>query len=309
MIERVSYFNGEYIPDSECKIHISHRGFLRGDTVFDVSRTFNGEVHRLKQHLDRLYRSLTFTRIDPGMTKDEMETITHEVISRNEPLREPEGDFVVWHTAVRGYVKTSARIAEEASSTVCISVKPIDFKEHAREYKTGCHVVFPRTRSDSPQSLEPKLKHYSRMNFSLADIEACDVDPEARAVLLDLEGNISENTSENFFIVTDGVLRTPTDRNILQGVSRLDVFELAKKLGIPTSEQDLQPYDAYTADEAFLTNTIYCVLPVARIDNRPIAGEMPGPVTQGLLAAWSETVGMDIMDQALHRAGMKDSSA
>ena len=309
MTERISYFNGEYVPDSECKIHIGNRGFMKGDTVFDVSRTFNGKVHRLRYHLDRLYRSLTFARIDPGMTIDEMETITHEVINRNEPLREEGADFVVWQTVVRGYARTFARVTENAPSIVCISVIPIDFEGYAQEYRTGCHVVFPRTRSYSPQSLEPKLKHYSRMNFALAELEAADVDPDAHAVLLDLAGNISENTSGNFFIVTDGVLRTPTDHNILQGVARLDVLELAKKLGIPTMEEDLQPYDAYTADEAFLSNTVYCVLPVARIDNRPIKEGAPGPVTQRLLAAWSETVGIDIVDQALHQAGLAATRA
>ena len=309
MPERLSYFNGDYVPDSECKIHISDRAFLRGDTVYDVSRTFNGKVHRLGEHLDRLYRSLNFARIDPDMNREELEAITHEVIRRNEPLRDPGGDSVVWHTVVRGYAQSPAKINVKAPATVCVSVKPIDFSGFAHHYQAGCHVVFPRTRSYSPQSLEPKLKHYSRMNFSLAELEATDVDPEAQAVLLDLEGNISENTTGNFFIVSDGVLRTPTDRSILQGVSRLDVLELAKNLGIPTSEEDLQPYDAYAADEAFLTNTIYCALPVGRIDNRPLRSEVPGPVMQRLMAAWSEMVGVDIVDQALHQAGLKGNSA
>ena len=309
MTDRISYFNGQFVPDSECNIHIADRAFMRADTVFDVSRTFNGKVHRLQDHLDRLYRSMKFARIDPGMTINEMEKITHEVIERNEPLREPGGDVMVWQTVIRGYARTFGTIAGSAPSRVCISVVPIDFQDYAHEYQTGGHVVFPRTRSYSPQSLEPKLKHYSRMNFSLAELEAYDVDPEAHPVLLDLEGNISENTSGNFFIVTDGVLRTPTDRAVLQGVARLDVLELAAKLGIPTSEEDLQPYDAYTADEAFLCNTIYCVLPVARIDNREIRGEVPGPILQSLLAAWSETVGMDIVDQALHQARLNGGAA
>ena len=184
-------------------------------------------------------------------------------------------------------------------------MKPIEFREFAHQYNDGVPIIFPRTRSYSANSLEPKLKHYSRMNFSMAELEATDLDPEAQAVLLDLDGNISENTSGNFFIVTDGVIRTPTDRSILQGVSRLDIFDLAKGLGIPVSEEDLQPYDAYTADEAFLTNTIYCALPVSRIDNRSLGSEVPGPVVQRILAAWSETVGVDIVDQALHQAGSK----
>jgi len=80
----------------------------------------------------------------------------------------------------------------------------------------------------------------------------------------------------------------------------MDVLHLARQLGIPISEEDLQPYDAYTADEAFLSNTIYCALPVAQIDKRILRGEVPGPVTKRLLAAWSEMVGVDIVDQALH---------
>ena len=303
MPEPVSYFNGEFVPDSQCQIHVSHRSFRRGDTVYDVSRTFDGRVHRLGDHLDRLYRSLIFARIDPDMSKEELERITNEVIALNEPLRAPGGDSVVWHTVVREYAPSPARINEPAPAIVCVSVKPIDFSSFASQYRTGCPVVFPRTRSYSSQSLEPKLKHYSRLNFSLAELEATDVDPDAQAVLLDPDGNISENTAGNFFIVTDGVLRTPTDRSILQGVSRLDVLELAKNLGIPTSEEDLQPYDAYTADEAFLTNTIYCVLPVSRIDNRAIGKEVPGPVVQRLLVAWSELVGVDVVDQALHQSG------
>ena len=309
MTERISYFNGEFVPDEECTIHIANKAFMRGDTVYDVSRTFNGKVHRLDEHLDRLYRSMKFARIDPGLTMNEMDARTNEVIDRNEHLRRPGGDMMVWHTVVRGYADSYGTVAGSAPSKVCISVIPINFKPYAHEYETGGHVVFPRTRSFSPESLEPKLKHYSRMNFSLADMEATDVDPGAYAVLLDLDGNLTENTGGNFFIVTDGVLRTPTDRAILQGVARLDVLELADKLGIPTSEEDLQPYDAYTADEAFLANTVYCVLPVSVIDKRPVEGEIPGPISQRLLAAWSETVGLDIVDQANHQAKMEDGAA
>ena len=303
--ERISYYNGEFIPDSECVIHIGHRGFLRGDTVFDVARTFNGKPHRIREHVERLYRSLTFARIDPGMTKDEMESLTLDVLKRNEHLREPNGDFLIWQTITRGYATVFSKVNDPAPSNVCVAVIPLDFSSYSNHYNTGGHVVFPRTRSYASESLESKLKHYSRMNFSIAELEATDVDPEAYVVLLDTDGNISENVSGNFFIVTDGVIRTPTDRSILQGVARMDVLDLAKQLGIPVVEEDLQPYDAYTADEAFLSNTQYCVLPVSKIDNRGVKEEVPGPVTQKLWAAWSEKVGMDIVDQALNYAAAK----
>jgi branched-subunit amino acid aminotransferase/4-amino-4-deoxychorismate lyase len=98
--------------------------------------------------------------------------------------------------------------------------------------------------------------------------------------------------------VTDGVIRTPTDRSILQGVSRIDILALAKGLGIPVSEEDLQPYDAYNADEVFMAGTSHSMLPISRVDWRPLRGECPGPVFKQIMAAWSEIVGMDIVGQA-----------
>ena len=302
MAEYISYYNGEYIPDSECTYHVGsgNRAFIRGDSVYDVARTFNYKIHRLRDHVKRLYRSLNFARIDPGLTIDEMEDISNEVLRRNESLQAPGGDVVVWQTITRGWPNFMSSVTDAAPSNVCVSVRPIDFSGYAQEYKTGGHVVLAKTRSHNSQAIEPKLKHTSRMNFSLADLEAADIDPEAHAVLLDQDGNITENTSGNFFIVTDGVIRTSTDQSILAGVGRTDVLELAARLGIPTSEENLQPYDAYTADESFLSNSLYCVLPVAQIDKRNLEGDVPGPITERLLAAWSEEVGLDIVDQALH---------
>ncbi|MBM3947968.1 MAG: hypothetical protein FJ312_01755 [SAR202 cluster bacterium] len=123
------------------------------------------------------------------------------------------------------------------------------------------------------------------MNFSLADLEARDVDPEGWPVLLDQKGNLTEGTAYNIFIVSNGIIRTPGDSALLQGISRGAVFELAEQLGIPAVQEELQPYDLYTADEAFITNTPMCALPVTKADNRPVGDGKPGPITQQILAA------------------------
>ena len=136
------------------------------------------------------------------------------------------------------------------------------------------------------------------MNFNLAELEATDVDPDGWPILIDANGNITEGTINNVFLVTDGVIRSPRDTTTLQGVSRGMVFDLARQLNIPLVEEDLQPYDLYTADEAFFSSSGFCVLPVTRVDNRQVADGKPGPITQQLLAVWSETVGVDIVDQA-----------
>ena len=114
----------------------------------------------------------------------------------------------------------------------------------------------------------------------------------------DGDGNLTEGVGYNYLLVTDGVIRTSTDKAVLQGVSRGMVFDLADQLGIPVVQEDLQPYDLYTADEAFFASTSFCILPMTRVDKREIGDGRPGPIAQQLLAAWGEAVGLDIVDQA-----------
>ena len=295
------WLNGEYFPRSEAKISMLDRGFRLGDVVFDTSRTFDGKVFRLRDHLDRLYRSLQYVRIDPGLTIDEMERATLQVVERNESLRSASGDdYMITQIVTRG--EGGSRGASVARANVSVWIDPIDFARYSPLYDTGAHAVITKTRSYSPEQVDPKVKHYSRLNFVMADLEADDVDPDSFPLLLDVDGNVSESIGANFMIVTDGVLKTASDRNILQGVSRMTLLELAAQLDIPIEETDLQPYDVYTADEAFLCSTPYSLLPVGRVDNRPVGSEVPGPVTQQLLAAWSEKVGMDLVDQMSTRA-------
>lgn len=297
MAKLIAYFNGEFVPDSQCVIHATDRGFRTGDVVYDLQRTFNGKIFRLREHLERFMRSLKFTRLDPGLNIDELEELTREVVRRNEDSRDPGGDFTVTQFVTRGRARS---VVDPASPTVCILPQLIDFAQFAKFYRSGVHVVIPRTRTYSTESLDPKVKHYSRMNFVMANLEAVDVDPEAHPVLLDGNGNIAEHIAGNFYLVTNGVLRMPTDQSSLQGDTQRVIREMAKQLGIPMVEEDLQPYDAYTADEIFLTNTTYCILPAGKIDNRPVGGDVPGPITRQLQSAWSELVDVDFVDQALN---------
>ena len=299
MADYTTYFNGEWIPYSQVSISPLDRGFRGGDVVFDVGRTFNGKSYRMKEHIDRLYRSLKYARIDPGLSAEEMQDVTEEVLRRNEHLRAKVGDFEFTQFVTRG----PGRWTRSAGpSTVCVTVGEIEYEHYAPLFTEGIRGVIARTRSYSSETVDPKIKHWSRMHFALADLEAADVDPESWPILLDTDGNITEGTINNVFMVTDGVIRTPGDRDILQGVSRMAVLELAGQLGITAIEEDLQPYDLYTSDEAFFTCTPFCVLPLTSVDKRQIGDGKPGPITQQLLAAWSESVGVDIVDQTLRFA-------
>ena len=288
-----AYFNGEWMAYGDVRIPPTDRGFSLGDLVFEVERTFGGKPFRLEQHIDRLYRSLTYVRMSAGMSAQEMTAITEEAVERAKADHPEVGDFSMRQIVTRGTVD----LFDPPSPTVLIHVGEQGFW-YADLYDTGMHGVIAKTRAYSPQALDPKIKHYSRMNFVLAHQEAHDVEPGAWPILLDDRGFLAEGNGQNVFIVTDGALRTPTDYAALQGVSRGMTIDLARQLGIPLIEEDLQPYDLYTADEAFWTTTSMCVMPMTMVDRRPIADGKPGPMSQRLLAAWSEAVGVDIVGQA-----------
>ena len=234
MDDYTAYFGGQWMPFNEVRIDPLDRGFLVGDCVFDVARTFNGKSFRMREHVDRLYRSLAYVRIDPGLSPDEMERISEEVIARNEPLREQVGDYQIWQFVTRGRGRWAHRAGPPA---VGVCVRQIGFSRFAGLYDTGAHGIIVRTRSFSPDALDPKVKNFSRMNFNLAELEASDVDPEGWPILTDSRGNLTEGVGYNLFIVAKDAIRTPGDRGVLQGVSRAMVFDLGRELGIPVDRR------------------------------------------------------------------------
>ena len=298
MADYIAYFNGEWMPFSRVKRDPDDRVGV-GDVVFDSMRTFDGKIYKLKEHVDRLYRSLRYVRIDPGLSPEEMTEASEETIRRNEHLRAEVGDFQLMPIVTRG---PGLRAWNATQPSVTIKASPLPFFWFAHAYTGGMHAAIARTRSYPAEALDPKVKHFSRMNFHLAELEANDLDPGAWPILMDIDGNITEGAGYNVLIVSNGVIRSPTDRAILQGVSMGAMSELARQLDIPVVEEDLQPYHLYSADEVFFTSSSYCLLPVTYVDRREIADGKPGPITQQLLAAWSETVGVDIVDQAVQFA-------
>ena len=180
-----TYFNGEWVAWKDVMISPEDRGFGVADVVFDIARTFNGTPFALEHHIDRMYRSLKFLRIDCGLTPEEMTQICEEGVRRNEEHREEAGDFTIHPWVTRG-------MDFDGPPTVCISIKPVNFKKFARDYIDGAHGVIARTRSYSSDMMDPKVKHHNRLNFVLAELEARDVDPEAHPILLDRDGNVTE---------------------------------------------------------------------------------------------------------------------
>jgi len=298
--QHLVFLNGTLVPRDEAKISVFDSAVMLGDTVTESTRTFAHRLFKLDDHIKRLYRSLKITRINPGMTPDEMTALSLRVLDANRHLLGPGDDCWLVHNISRGQSVAGADpTVQRSPATIIVFTQPMILSDWARFYVEGCHAVTPMSRATPSQALDARIKNRSRMAYTLAEIEVKLVDPQAQSVLLDIHGNIAENKGGNFFVVSDGVLKTPLTGNALAGISRATVLELAARHGIPVRECDLQPYDAYTADEAFFSSTPYCIMPATRFNGLPVGDGKVGPITKRLLAAWSELVGVDIVDQGL----------
>lgn len=305
MTEPLVYLNGEMVPSSEAHLAIYDAGVVLGATVTEMTRTFRHRPYRLEQHLDRLFRSLCYTRMDVGLSKDELARVSRELIEHNAALLDDGGELGLIHFVTAGEYPTYAGMAgrtARTTPTVCAHTFPMPFELWAPKLETGVHLVTPSIRHVPPQCYDPKMKYRSRMHYYLADKEAQLVDPDAVALLLDLDGNVTETGGANFLLVDGGTIVSPTLRNILPGISRSVVIELAGKLGIPFVERDLQLYNVMNADEAFLSTTPYCLMPATRINGTAIGPGKPGPVFERLITAWGEEVGLDIRGQIVDGA-------
>ena len=306
----IVYLNGQYVPAEKATISICDLGFTKGDSVFDVTRTFQHQPFKLRAHIERLYRSLRYVRIDPGITPGEMEHITLDVLERNVHLLEKNDDFWLIQRVSRGLFPASfpAHLAHPPSPTVLVYCSPIPFEKFALLYKKGRKLVTVARRNMPSEVLDPRIKCQSRLHFILAMIEAQEKDPEAWPLMLDLAGNITETWGANIFFVSRGKMMTARAQTVLEGVTRGTVFELAHQLGLPITEGDFTPYDMYTADEAFVTATSAEILPVCSVDGISIGETIPGPITGRLMKALSEKVGVDIAEQALSHLNEEEMS-
>ena len=324
MSEPLVYLNGRMLPASQAGLPLYDAGVVMGASVTEIVRTFNHRPFRLDDHLGRLFHSLRSVRFVIHESKEQLATISRELIAHNAALLPAGGELGLNLFVTAGTVATYAGMARDVEAalkgnsgrphssplpegegnrcTVCVNTFPLEWKVYARKMRDGAHLVITDIRSIPPQCLDPAIKCRSRMHFYVADQDARRVDPDASALLLDLDGNIAETSAANFLFAERGTIVSPTARNILSGISRRTVIELANQLGIPFVEQDSQQDRVTRAGEAFLSSTPYCLMPVTKINGATIGDGKPGPIFRRLLTAWSTLVGVDIEQQILKGA-------
>lgn len=300
--QRVVYFNGDIVPESEALLPFRDRGFRYGDAVFDMTRTFGHRIFKLKEHIDRFYKSLRYVQIDPGLNAKQMTEITEEVLERNLHLLESDDDYWVGQRVSRGVDVPGGDISSHAGPNVIIECTPLPLDPRARLFRDGIDVIVPSVRRTPPDALSPNAKTHNYLNLIMGDLEVKARDPEAWAVTLDVNGNLCEGMGSNVFLVRDGALVTPKVKYVLPGVSRQTVIDLARDQGIEVIEDDISLYDAYNADELFLSSTSLCMCGVRTVNGVTIAdGAIPGPITRQLLDAYIAYVDHDFEQQYLSR--------
>ncbi|RWO31842.1 MAG: hypothetical protein EOS10_12490 [Mesorhizobium sp.] len=296
--ERLAYYNGKFLPESQIAVPFRDRGFRWGDGCYDMARTFNHRSFKLKDHIDRLYRSLRYLRIEVPVSPDEMAAISEEVIARNLHLLEPHEDCWIAQRISRGVDAAGDEQPMRLGPTIIVECIPLPYRSRAHLYVEGIDLLITSMRRTPPSSLSPRAKTANYLNHTLADLEVRERNPKAWPLFLDQAGNLCEGTSNNLFLVSGGKLVTPREQLVLAGVSRQTVIELADELGIPCEERDIDLYDAVNADEIFLTMTSMCVCPVRSLEGTRVrADTIPGPVTCKLQEAWIERVGCDFVNQ------------
>jgi branched-chain amino acid aminotransferase len=301
MSNRLVYFNGEFVPESEAKISIYDSALMFGDMVFEMTRSFNKKQFKLREHLERLYASIKYVRIPIKMTIDEMEEAVYKTIEINDPHFQDDDEHRIMIDVSRGTLSLYEEVlGMHKGPNIIIADFPLRWtvSSMGHLFDKGINAVIPSQRAIPAQLLEPKVKNRSRIHYLMANIEVSQFAGEDNwALLLDPDGYIAEGTGDNFFIVKDGRILTPEGRNVLRGVSREYIFELSEQLGLECVEKNIEPYDVMMADEAFMTGTPFCLLPVTKLNGQNIGPGTPGEVTSGLLSAWSDNVGVDIAQQ------------
>ena len=300
---RLVYMNGKYVPENQAKISIFDSALMFGDMVFEMTRSFNKKQFKLLDHLVRLYNGIRILQIPVEMTIEEMEQACYETIEKNEPVFEDHDEHRLMINVSRGPLGIYAPIFDGITQpTIVIADFPLKWTVAYMGdlFDTGINAVITSQRAIPAHLSEPKIKNRSRIHLQMANIEASNWKgkPERNwALLLDPDGFVAEGTGDNFFIVKDEVVITPEGRNILRGISRQYIFELCEQLKLKCIEKNIETYDVYTADEAFMTGSPFCMLPVTELNCVDIGDGKMGKITKKLIDTWGENVEMDIINQ------------
>ena len=299
---RVVYFNGKFVPEDEAKISIYDSSLMFGDMVFEMTRSFNKKHFKLDDHIERLLTGLKILRINLDISKKKLIDICEETTKINDHLFDKDDEHRLMIDVSRGILGIYENITSlRKGPNIIVADFPLRWTVQGmgRFYETGINMVITNQRVIPSDLMDPKIKNRSRLFYLMANIEASMFKGDNNwALMLDPDGFIAEGTGDNFFIIKNNTIISPEGRNILRGISRDYVMKtLCKQLKLKAVEKNIEPYDVYNADEAFIAGTPFCILPVTKLNNISIGDGKVGKIFSKLLKQWSKNQKIDIKQQ------------
>jgi len=282
MTESLIYIDGNLVPESEAKISVLDHGLLYGDGIFEGIRAYKGVVFRLREHIERLYDSAKFLKLEIPLSKEELIEAILETIRKNGLT-----DCYIRVVVTRGVGDLGLDPRKCGKPSIIIIAKPMG----PLLGKKTVSLIISSVRRDGVDATNHQAKSLNYLNSILAKLEAISAGADD-AIMLDNRGFVSEATGENVFIVKNGKIMTPPPTSgVLLGITRNCIIELARKLGYEVMERELTPFELITADEVFLTGTAAEIVPVESVNGRKIGTRVPGPVTERLIKEFEKLKG------------------
>lgn len=278
------YIDGKYYPKSEARISVYDHGFLYGDGVFEGIRAYNGVVFKLKEHVDRLYRSAHAIMLNIPITKEEMVAAVVETLRKNGMK-----DSYIRLIVSRGVGDLGLDPRKCPKATVIIIADSINIKA-GNATETGVTALITWVRRNPVDGTTSEVKSLNYLNSIMGKLEAnaCGAD---EAICLEENGYVAEGVGENVFIVKNGeILTPPSSTGALEGITSDAVLKLCEKLKIKVTCTNLTAYMLFTADEAFFTGTAMEVVPIREINKRVIGSGKPGPISKKLMAEFKKVI-------------------
>jgi len=287
----VVYVNGRIGGEQDAVISVLDHGFLYGEGVYEVVRTYDRKPFLFDRHLQRLRQSAQMIALEVPYSDAELGERLRETaeVFFDHPDNRGVADVYVRMLVTRGAGEISYDPSSCRQPSLVIIVKPL-VGLAPDVYERGVKVVIASVVRNHPCSINPLIKSNNLLNNALAAQEAFRRGA-FDAVLRNYRGEIAECSIANLFVVKHGTLWTPPiEAGLLSGITRGFVFELCPGAGVPVEQRVLYDADLFGADEAFLTSSTQEVVPIVQVDDRRIGDGRPGPVTRRLLEAYRAKV-------------------
>jgi D-alanine transaminase len=276
-LSRIAYVNGRYLPARAATVHVEDRGYQFSDGVYEVCEVRGGAIVDERRHMARLERSLAELRIKMPMSLKALGVVMRECVRRN---RVRNG--IIYLQITRGVARRDHAFPPAATApSVVVTARGLDFAGNERTAAEGIAVItVPDNRWERVD-----IKSVSLLPNVLAK-QAAREQGAKEAWFVDRDGHVTEGSSTNAWIVTKGgkVVTRPVDNGILRGITRTVLIDVMKAQGLELEERPFTPEEAYGAREAFVTSASQIVMPVVRIDDRPVGNGAPGSVATALRA-------------------------